>query len=85
MYLKFEKTPKREFGTYKQVMLALAITLFATIVILLNLKFPHVEKQTRVEYQPNEIFSIVVSETTWDESQMPKGRRSPKGVLYKPE
>ena len=36
-------------------------------------------------YTPRKTFSMVVSEDKWDESMMPKGKRSPKGVLYNPE
>ena len=43
-------------------------------------------KELRSEkYRPNKVFSVTVSEEKWDESMMPKGRRSPKGVLYNPE
>jgi hypothetical protein len=57
------------------------ITLLA--IIIFNLK-RHKEDRAR-NYQRNKVFSVVVSEETWDESMMPRGRRSPKGVLYNPE
>jgi hypothetical protein len=43
------------------------------------------EKQTQGSYEPYRAFSMKVSEEHWDESMMPAGKRSPKGVLYKPE
>lgn len=64
----------------KQVIPALTITLFVTIVILLNLKFPYVEKQTHVEYQHNEEFGMVVDEYKW-EGKLQPGRYTNNGVL----
>jgi hypothetical protein len=52
-------------------------------IIVINL-VRHKDEQSR-SYKPNKVFSVTVSEDKWDESTMPKGRRSPKGVLYNPE
>lgn len=52
-------------------------------IIVLNL-VRHKDEQMK-NYQPNKVFSVTVSEDKWDETTMPKGKRSPKGVLYNPE
>lgn len=52
-------------------------------IIIFNI-VRHKDEQIK-SYQPNKVFSVTVSEDKWDESTMPKGRRSPKGVLYNPE
>ena len=70
------------------LLVGLAITLVVCgTIIALNLL--HRSKtyvtSSNLPYEPNKVFSITVSEETWDESMMPKGKRSPKGVLYNPE
>ena len=63
--------------------LAFLFAVCSTIIVF-NL-FYRKKKQPVASYQPNKVFSMQVSEETWDESMMPKGKRSPKGVLYTPE
>ena len=58
-------------------------TLSILAIIVLNIVRHKDEKMKK--YQPNKVFSVTVSEDKWDESTMPKGKRSPKGVLYNPE
>lgn len=70
-----------------KTVLAIKIVSISTIIIFfviaINL-IRHKEEQA-MRYESNHKFSVVVSEDKWDESTMPKGRRSPKGVLYNPE
>lgn len=65
------------------LVLAFLFAVCSTIIIF-NL-FYRKKEQRATSYQPNKVFSMQVSEETWDESMMPKGKRSPKGVLYNPE
>lgn len=63
--------------------MAILLSVLVLTTIIVNVTR---HKELRPEtYQPNKVFSITVSEEKWDESMMPKGRRSPKGVLYNPE
>lgn len=63
--------------------MAILLSVLVLTTIIVNVTR---HKELRHEtYQPNKVFSITVSEEKWDESMMPKGRRSPKGVLYNPE
>lgn len=66
-------------------LIAILLVLLPTTILLWNLEFPMTNTQTTLEYESNQQFGIIVDEFHWDESRMPKGKRSPKGVLYKPE
>jgi hypothetical protein len=66
---------------------AMKVFVLSTISFLAIIIFNIIRhKESKEEsYRANKVFSVVVSEDRWDESTMPKGRRSPKGVLYNPE
>jgi hypothetical protein len=61
----------------------LLIVLLTLSSIVCNILFKEVSRTAT--YEPYKPFSITVSEDKWDESMMPKGKRSPSGVLYNPE
>jgi hypothetical protein len=61
----------------------LILVLLTLSSIVCNILFKEVSRTST--YEPYKTFGIKVSEEKWDESTMPKGRRSPKGVLYNPE
>lgn len=61
----------------------LILALLCTISILFNIVAK--ENSNPAKYEPFKKFSVTISEDKWDESTMPKGRRSPSGVLYTPE
>lgn len=75
----------------KRYVLEVVIIIFVIILLVTVQCYYHLmvtavnEPQSIVKYERYQPFAIVVSEEHWDESQMPKGRRSPSGVLYKPE
>jgi hypothetical protein len=81
------QTERREKVNNKEKIFIKACILFLVLLtlssIVCNILFKEVAQSANNEpYKP---FSVTVSEEKWDESMMPKGKRSPKGVLYNPE
>jgi hypothetical protein len=74
---------KMEDKTTKVLKVFVLSTIVFMAIITLNVT-RHRDERAK-NYQPNKVFSVTVSEDKWDESTMPKGKRSPKGVLYNPE
>lgn len=70
----------RELRFIKIALLILALICTASILYNLTKEDPHT-----TNFETIKKFSMTISEDKWDESMMPKGRRSPKGVLYNPE
>lgn len=71
----------RELRLIKIALLILAFICTASILYNIITK----KEPSTASFEPNKKFSMTISEDTWDESTMPKGRRSPSGVLYNPE
>jgi hypothetical protein len=71
----------RELNLIKIGLLILALICTASILFNIVAK----ENSKPAKHEPFKKFSVTISEDKWDESTMPKGRRSPSGVLYTPE
>lgn len=81
------KTERRRIVDKRKVKLLIGCGVFmamcATTIVINVIRKKR--KPRAIIYERHEPFSIIVSQETWDESMMPKGKRSPKGVLYIPE
>ena len=82
--IKTRKEDTMDKKTYNFLLVLAFLFAVCSTIIIFNL-FYRDKKQYTTSYKPNKVFSMTVSEETWDESMMPKGKRSPKGVLYNPE
>jgi hypothetical protein len=70
--------------TFNILVALIVLFIMCSVTIVMNV-IRNKKNKIKAGYESNKTFSVKVSESTWDESMMPAGRRSPKGVLYKPE